>query len=161
MPIDAQSHLRRSFCTALLLGAYVLPAAAAPAFELQGKGVQIYTCSSGAGGFAWRLKAPDATLTDSQGNEVGHHFAGPSWQGQDGSLVTGEVETSAAGATGSIPWLILRAKTHAGQGMFATVTAIVRSHTQGGAAPAAGCDEAHAGTETRVAYSAMYSFFPG
>ena len=142
------------------LPAYNMPALGAPAFELQGKGVQIYTCSDGQGGFAWRLKAPDAMLVDGEGREVGHHFAGPSWQGKDGSLVTGEVETAASGGAGAIPWLVLRAKTHAGTGLFASVEAIVRSRTEGGVAPATGCDAGHAGAETQVPYTASYSFFP-
>jgi hypothetical protein len=145
---------------ALVLGCLAVPARAAPAFELQGKGVQIYTCGDGQGGFAWRLKAPDAMLLDGQGNEVGHHFAGPSWQGKDGSLVTGEVETASSGGAGAISWLVLRAKTHSGAGLFASVKAIVRSRTQGGAAPAAGCDASHGGAETQVPYTASYSFFP-
>ena len=60
---------------------------------------------------------------------------------------------------GSIPWLVLRAKSHAGNGIFSPVEYIVRSHTEGGIAPTAGCDQAHIGTETRVGYSAVYVFF--
>ncbi len=136
-------------------------ARAEPAFELTGKGVQIYVCTHSSNGYDWTLKAPDARLLDAQGNDVGHHFAGPSWQGKDGSLVTGESEYTASGTPGSVAWLVLRAKTHSGQGMFATVKAIVRTRTLGGAAPAEGCDAAHANTETQVPYSASYSFFPG
>ena len=134
--------------------------AAAPAIELLGRGVQIYDCAASGAGFAWQLKAPDAMLLDGQGRPVGHHFAGPSWQATDGSLVTGDVVASSSGAAGAVPWLVLRAKSHAGEGIFATVRYIVRSQTVGGAAPGAGCDAGHAGAETRVDYHATYTLFP-
>ena len=142
----------------------VLPAqAASPAvIVLLGTGTQVYACTQGATGFAWQLKAPDAILTDAAGHRIGHHFAGPSWQAEDGSTVTGEVLVS-SGATqaGAIPWLVLKAKTHGGEGLFSAVDYIVRSATVGGAAPAGGCDPAHSGAETRVDYSATYTFFSG
>ena len=134
---------------------------AAGAMELQGLGAQIYDCAQAGGDFAWELKAPDARLFDAQGQDVGHHFAGPSWQSRDGSLVTGQVLASSAGSAGSIPWLVLRAKSHSGTGVFAAVTYIVRSRTAGGVAPAAGCDAGHAGAESRVDYNATYTFFSG
>ncbi len=62
---------------------------------------------------------------------------------------------------GAIPWLVLRAKSHAGDGLFAKVAYIVRSATEGGSAPTAGCDAAHVGAEARVGYRATYTFFPG
>ena len=151
--------------TALLGGLAVSAASALPAHAaaivLTGTGAQIYTCAQAEGGYGWKLKAPDAVLTDAAGRRVGHHFAGPSWQSDDGSLVTGEVlVASPAPQAGAIPWLVLAAKSHTGQGSFAGVAYIVRSATQGGVAPAAGCDAAHAGSETRVDYSATYTFFP-
>ena len=142
-----------------LAAAVALPTAAraADAIELQGKGVQIYTCAADG----WRLKAPEAVLTTAQGQEAGRHFAGPSWQAKDGSTVVGEPIASGASDAGSIPWLILRAKSHEGEGSFAAVRYIVRTRTSGGVAPASGCDSAHAGSETRVDYGATYTFFPG
>ena len=140
----------------LLAGAAPLPGAVA----LQGRGVQIYDCIAAPGGFAWRLKAPDARLFDARGQDVGHHFAGPSWQAADGSTVVGEVVASSAGAAGAIPWLVLRVKSHAGTGLFGPVTYVVRSQTIGGAAPDGGCDKDHLGAQARVGYSATYTFFP-
>ena len=148
----------------LLAATGVLPAqAAGPAvIVLLGKGTQIYGCTQAATGFAWRLKAPDAILTDTAGRRIGHHFAGPSWQAEDGSTVTGEVlVASEATQANAIPWLVLKAKTHSGEALFSAVAYIVRSATVGGAAPASGCDLAHAGAETRVNYSATYTFFSG
>ncbi len=137
-------------------------AGAAEVLTLLGRGVQVYRCEAAAGAFAWTLRGPDAALLGGDGRVVGHHFAGPSWQATDGSLVVGEVVASGtppAGAAGAIPWLVLRAKSHAGAGSFATVTYIVRGATAGGVAPAGGCDAAHAGAEARVAYTATYTLF--
>lgn len=134
--------------------------------ELQGRGFQIYACQtvSGdpvSGAFAWRLKAPDASLQDASGREIGRHFAGPSWRAQDGSIVVGEVLVSSpAPQPDAIPWLLLRAKSHAGEGLFASIDYIARTHTQGGLAPVSGCDRAHAGDEARVPYQASYLLFP-
>lgn len=134
--------------------------------ELRGVGVQVYACQSSSSaamssGYGWRLKAPDASLRDSSDAEVGRHFAGPSWRARDGSTVVGELlASSPAPMSGAIPWLLLRARSHAGQGLFTSVGYIVRTHTQGGLAPATGCDHAHAGDESRVPYQAVYLLFP-
>ena len=156
--------MRRMVLLGFLAAAGVLPAqAASPKVTvLLGEGAQIYECRQTATGFAWRLKAPDATLTDAAGRRIGHHFAGPSWQAEDGSIVTGEVLAAGdAMQADAIAWLVLKAKTHSGAGLFSAVSYIVRSATVGGAAPASGCDPAHSGAETRVGYSATYTFFSG
>ena len=149
---------RLALVAALLLAA--APAlAAGEAIELLGKGAQVYVCEAGAS--AWRLKAPDAVLLDAAGQQVGTHFAGPSWRALDGSTVVGEVlAASPSPQAGSIPWLVLRAKSHDGGGRFAVVTHIVRTRTAGGAAPATDCDADHAGVEARVPYTAVYTLFP-
>jgi hypothetical protein len=134
--------------------------AAGEAMKLRGTGAQIYTCEASPAGFRWRLKAPEATLLDDEGADFGRHFTGPSWQARDGSTVAGEVMVSnTAPQPGSIPWLLLRAKSHSGSGAFASVAYIARIHTEGGLAPANGCDATHAGAERRVPYSAFYVFF--
>ncbi len=149
----------------LLLGFLALAGqahAAAPAIVLLGKGAQVYACAQTDTAYAWKLKAPDAILLDPAGRQVGRHFAGPSWQAEDGSTVVGAaVATGLAPQAGAIPWLVLTAKSHAGEGVFSDVSYIVRSATQGGAAPATGCDADHAEAELRVDYSATYTLFPG
>jgi hypothetical protein len=137
-------------------------AAKAPAIEAFGKGVQIYTCKASAGSYAWSLKGPEASLQDAKGNPIGKHFAGPSWQASDGSTVVGQpLNLSPSPDAGAIPWLVLQAKSHSGDGLMAHVQYIVRTRTEGGVAPATGCDAAHAGNEVRVPYSAVYLFFRG
>jgi hypothetical protein len=134
--------------------------AAGEVIELRGTGAQVYTCEASPSGFGWRLKAPEATLLDDAGAEFGRHFAGPSWQARDGSTVVGEVVVSdPAPQPGSIPWVLLRAKSHSGSGAFASVGYIARIRTDGGLAPANGCDATHTGAERRVPYSAFYVFF--
>ncbi|HUB90828.1 MAG TPA: DUF3455 domain-containing protein [Dyella sp.] len=132
------------------------------AIEAFAKGVQIYSCKGAGGSYAWALKAPDASLSDAKGHALGKHFAGPSWQAEDGSVVVGEpLNVSPSPDPGAVTWLVLRAKSHTGQGDMASVQYIVRTRTEGGVAPPTGCDAAHAGAEVRVPYSAVYLFFRG
>jgi hypothetical protein len=134
--------------------------AAGEAIELRGIGAQVYTCEALPSGFGWRLKSPEATLLDDAGAKFGRHFTGPSWKAGDGSTVVGEVVAHGpAPQPGSIPWLLLRAKSHSGSGAFASVGYIARIRTEGGVAPASGCDATHTGVERRVPYSAFYVFF--
>jgi hypothetical protein len=133
-----------------------------PAIEAFGKGVQIYSCKATNGVYAWSLKAPDASLLDAKGQAIGKHFAGPSWQANDGSIVVGEaLNASPSPDAGAIPWLVLHAKSHSGAGIMSTVQYIVRTRTEGGVAPSSGCDAAHVGHEVRVPYNAVYQFFRG
>jgi hypothetical protein len=136
--------------------------AAHPAFQATGEGVQIYLCTAADDGTLWKLKAPEASLLDAAGGTIGRHFAGPSWQAADGSTVVGEVVTAtAAPRPADIPWLILRAKSHDGQGEMADVSYIVRMATEGGTVPSSGCSSGQVGAEERVPYRATYLFFRG
>src|SRR5262245_16959650 len=123
-------------------------------------GVQIYTCTRNpAGATAWILKGPDARLFDPQNKPVGKHYAGPTWEGLDGGKVVGEVKTSMpAPVDKAVPWLLLDVKSHEGSGGFTQAQAIVRMARPGVAAPGDGCDEARAGQELRVPYTAIYVF---
>jgi Protein of unknown function (DUF3455) len=131
--------------------------------ELHGSGVQIYECRSsspGAAQFAWSLQAPAADLADRSGKDVGRHYEGPTWEANDGSKVVGELVARDPGPVPSaIPWLLLRAKSTAGKGIFARVQFIQRLDTVGGQPPQTACDSAHSGQRTRVAYSAEYYFY--
>ena len=128
-----------------------------------GKGVQIYACTAtlaDPGKFDWTFKAPEADLTNKGGKKIAKHYGGPTWEANDGSKVVGEVQKKAdAPRPGAVPWLLLKAKTNEGTGTFARVTYIQRVDTEGGVAPAAGCDQAHVTTEARVDYRANYYFY--
>jgi len=142
------------------------PAAVAPPegtkliLSAQAEGVQIYACEAKDQGFAWVFKAPEAALFDTGGRQILHHFAGPSWKADDGTTLVGELVAKAdAPAPGSIPWLLLKAKSHEGTGMLAKAGFIRRIETKGGNPPSGGCDKAAAGQEARMRYSATYEFY--
>lgn len=140
-----------------------VPGTAVLTRALHGSGVQIYECRSGPPGaapFAWSLQAPAADLADRSGKDIGRHYEGPTWEANDGSKVVGELVARDLGPVPSaIPWLLLRAKSTAGKGIFAKVRFIQRLDTVGGLPPQTGCDSAHSGQRTRVAYSAEYYFY--
>ncbi len=90
---------------------------------------------------------------------VGSHGAGPVWKLKDGSSVMGTmVAQEKSPLSGAVPWLLLQAKNPQGPGVLSGVTYIRRSDTKGGAAQG-DCDAAHLGTESRVHYSATYTFY--
>jgi hypothetical protein len=124
-------------------------------------GVQVYACRAGADAkFVWTLKAPDAELKDADGKVIGSHFAGPGWKLKDGSEVTGKAAAHVdSDDPGSIPWLLVDAVSHSGNGLLTKVTTIQRVHTHGGKPPAAGCDESHPDAETKSNYTADYYFY--
>src|SRR5271154_3934206 len=111
--------------------------------RLHAVGVQVYQCQPAKNDptlFEWAFKQPEADLSTEAGKSVGKHYAGPTWEAHDGSKVIGEVVArSDSPKSGSIPWLLLRAKTTSGVGLFSGVTSIQRLDTVGGSAPAGGC----------------------
>jgi hypothetical protein len=123
-------------------------------------GVQIYGCVAKDQGFAWVLTAPDAAVFDGEGRQIMTHFAGPSWKTPDGTVVVGEIMAKADAPTpNTVPWVLLRAKSHEGTGLLSQTAFIRRIDTKGGTAPAAGCDAGHVGQEVRIRYSAVYEFY--
>jgi uncharacterized protein DUF3455 len=142
------------------LPAAIKPGDLKPYLAVPAKGVQIYVCNKGEGGnWTWAFKAPEAELFDTAGTLIGKHYGGPSWEGTRGGKVVGAVKSSAdAPAANAIPWLLLDIKSREGAGGFAEAAGILRVSTVGGRAPAAGCDEVHAGSELRVPYTATYYF---
>jgi Protein of unknown function (DUF3455) len=133
------------------------------------KGLQIYTCKAKAEpnsadakpAYEWTLKAPSAELFDDQGQLVGKHYGGPTWEMQkDHSLVVGAVSAKAnAPQPDAIPWLLLKAKSHKGEGILSSVSWVQRLDTVGGKAPATGCDQEHQNAEAQVPYTANYYFY--
>ena len=132
------------------------PASETLALETAATGVQIYECSAGK----WNFKAPEADLFDRAGNKVGTHYAGPTWESNDGSKVVAALTArSDAPNAGAIPWLLLTAKSTAGNGVFGRTRSIQRVSTVGGTTPAEACNEAQAGKVARVNYTAIYYFY--
>lgn len=140
-----------------------VPAAQTLSLVSSATGVQIYECSAGKtdpAKFEWAFKAPEADLFDLSGRKTGKHYAGPTWESNDGSKVVGEVKARDDGPdANAIPWLLLSAKTTSGAGVFGQTKSIQRLHTAGGKAPAEGCDREQLGKQARVAYRATYYFY--
>jgi hypothetical protein len=127
------------------------------------EGVQIYACYSVADGYAWRLLAPRATLTGDNGQPLGRHYAGPTWEAGDGSKVVGVRESGVSVDPTAVDWLRLKAdSTTAGPDgdRLTATTYIQRINTAGGRPPAAGeCDEDTVAEQREIPYSADYVFF--
>ncbi|POZ53576.1 DUF3455 domain-containing protein [Methylovulum psychrotolerans] len=124
------------------------------------QGEQVYQCTFSQGQYAWQYLAPEAVLRNNQGQVIGKHFAGPTWEAADGSKVTGKVlEKLDVSPDTSVPWLLLEAVGHEGKGLLAQTRFITRIKTVGGLPPVSGCNSNHLGSEKRVAYTADYVFF--
>jgi hypothetical protein len=146
------------------------PAGTTLLMHLYAVGSQIYTCTAvpadaDAGTsmtYKWNFKAPDATLYDATCAAVGTHFAGPTWKWTaDGSSVKGMARASVTPDPSAIPWLLLTAISHDGQGVMTPVTYVQRLDTSGGTAPITGCDATAVGHDQAVPYSANYYYYSG
>jgi hypothetical protein len=129
-------------------------------FHADAEGVQIYTCqASAAAAPAWVFTEPEAELFDRHNHLVATHYKGPTWQARDGSTVVGSKLAAAMPDPSAIPWLLLQAASHTGDGLMSKVTFIQRLNTTGGLAPTTGCDAEHVGAMARVDYTATYYFY--
>ena len=157
-----------SFPVVAQVSAHVVPQQLQPPanerllLEVHASGDQVYTCTNDASQFAWTLKAPDARLFDKDGKPFGKHFAGPSWEANDGSRVTGKaVANSPSPDPSSIPWLLVTVVSHDGSGVLSRVTSTSSALTLTAAkAPASRTVTlSHVIQEVRVPYSADYRFY--
>jgi len=123
---------------------------------LSATGVQIYECRAGAAGapLQWAFREPRAELVQ-DGRRIGRHYAGPTWEHEDGSVVTGRptARVDAPKPGDDIPWLRLDIASRRGAGAFADLGAIQRVNTNGGAL-AGPCPEA--GRVSEVPYTSDY-----
>lgn len=140
-----------------------VPATQTLAVSLQARGVQIYECGvskADPARFEWIFKAPEAELFDQAGKKIGKHYAGPTWEAEDGSKVVGAAKARDDGPdANAIPWLLLSAMSAEGNGIFGRTQSVQRLNTVGGKAPADGCDQAQLGKVARVNYRATYNFY--
>src|SRR6185437_6997667 len=164
MPIVRNTALALFLSSASVLSASAqtpLPdAIAAPGeavvLSVHAEGAQVNECKAGADGkLAWAFREPIATLL-LDGKTVGRHYAGPTWEHNDGSAVIAKVAGSAPGATPhDIAWLKLSVVSQRGSGVLTGVITVQRINTQGGKLDGA-CDKA--GTFSSAPYSAEYVF---
>jgi hypothetical protein len=120
------------------------------------EGAQVYECKAdGSGQLVWQFREPIATLI-LEGKTVGRHYAGPSWEHMDRSVLVAKPVGRAPGvAQRDIPWLKLEVTERRGEGLFSGVTTIQRINTQGGATDGA-CERA--GALLSMPYAADYVF---
>lgn len=123
---------------------------------LHARGFQIYLCRPEG----WVLKAPEALLYDQQGTAIGKHFAGPTWQHNDGSHISAKLAAKVdAPDPTAIPWLLLDVTSHSGDGILSRITSIQRINTAGGLPPASPCADSNREAEHKSPYSADYYFY--
>ena len=127
------------------------------AFHTYAVGVQVYKWN----GTAWVFIEPVANLYADKGfrGQVGTHYVGPTWESNSGSKVVGRrvLGTGCTPDTNSIAWLLLKAVSNDGPGIFSSVTFIQRVNTVGGLAPTE--PGTTFGQEARVPYTAEYYFY--
>jgi len=130
-------------------------------------GVQIYNArqkpDSDPAEYEWVFVSPSATLFNDKNEQVGTHFAGPSWQLESGDRINGQQFTPARVknmASSSIDWLLLMPKVGSTPtGIFEDVIYIQRIATTGGKAPAT--PPTSASETIGVDYTAVYRFTKG
>src|SRR5262249_61976911 len=79
----------------------IKPSGMAVFLEVPATGSQVYACGKNqAGAWAWNFKAPDAELFDTSKNKIGKHYAGPTWEGNDGGKVVAAAKGKAPAPDG-------------------------------------------------------------
>ena len=138
-----------------------VPAGHVQSMHTTGSGEITYECreKKTGGGQEWAFVAPVATLTDPQGKVVGKYFAGPTWEANDGSKVTGKQLAVSPAPTGNIPLQLVQANPATGEGAMKGVSFIQRLQTVGGVAPALPCGAEQLGQKQVVPYRADYVFY--
>jgi len=138
------------------------PAGEELVLQARASGAQIYACRQGTEGkIQWILAGPEAQLHDQKGSVIGRHYAGPTWKLSDGSEVRGKAIAQVDSPDAdSIPWLLVTATSHSGNGALTRVTSIQRIHTRGGQAPSvSACNPSRLDSEVRSNYTADYYFY--
>lgn len=116
-------------------------------------GVQIYRWN----GSAWAFVAPEANLyaDPSFNGKIGTHYAGPTWEANNGDKVVAARVNGCSPDPESIAWLLLEAVE--GPGLFGKTSYIQRINTVSGLAPKrAGT---FVGEEVRMPYTTDYLFY--
>jgi hypothetical protein len=122
-------------------------------FHANAVGVQIYRWN----GTSWAFVAPEAVLFDNDGNVVGIHYGGPTWETASGSIARAARVAGAVVDETAIPWLLLGVTYSDGPGVLNGTTFIQRVNTVGGLAPST--PGTAVGQEARIYYEAEYFFY--
>lgn len=109
--------------------------------QVHAAGAQIYECKADASGrTSWQFREPIASLFR-DGKTVGRHYAGPTWQIEESSIVGKGVGRAPGATTKDVPWLKLDVSDRRGDGPLKDVTTVQRINTAGGNLGGA-CEEA-------------------
>jgi hypothetical protein len=130
-------------------------------FEAKGK--QIYKASLKGDQLGWGRSVPKATLYDSKGKKAGTHYAGPTWEAEDGSKLVLDDKTKVKGAPSrdpkvDVPLLRLEVKAKGKVGVLNSVGYVLRLNTRGGLPPR-GLTPEDIKSEIEVPYTATYVFY--
>ena len=139
-----------------------VPAGQMQMMSTRGTGEITYECREKkdmAGQYEWAFVGPVATLYDADKTMVGKYYAGPTWEANDGSKVTGKQVAVSPAAPGSIPLQLVKTDPAMGAGAMTGVSYIQRLNTKGGVAPTMACDAMGKGKRQVVAYEADYVFY--
>lgn len=139
-----------------------VPAGAMQKMVAVGSGEITYECREKkdmAGQYEWAFVGPVASLKDMNGTVVGKYYAGPTWEANDGSKVTGKQLAVAPSTPGNIPLQLVKTDPATGMGAMQGISHIQRLKTVGGVAPAAACAMANKGERQQVTYQADYVFY--
>ena len=154
-PVQADSDARTPEVPSPLCDDINAPAGHRVKFRAFAVGVQIYEWT----GTGWLFKGPEADLYADAGlnGKIGIHYAGPTWEANDGSVVVGSSPVRCPLSPADIPWLLLTADSLEYPGLFSNITYIQRVNTEGGIAPSN--SGSFVGEVARVAYTAEYYFY--
>ncbi len=117
-------------------------------------GVQAYRWN----GKSWIFVEPIATLFNDESfhKKFGVHYAGPTWESNNGGKVVAARQEGCTPDPTAIPWLLLRTVTADVPGVLGKVTYIQRVNTKGGLVPTA---PGSAVGVVEVPYSTEYYFY--
>ena len=141
-----------------------VPAGHSLALTLLGAGDLAYECKAKVdmpSVYEWTFAGPTAVLYDKTSKAaVGKYYAGPTWEANDGSKVSGkQLGVSPSMTPASIPLQLVQTGTPTGTGAMSGITFIQRMNTKSGVAPKDGCSAGNAGTKVMVKYEADYLFY--
>jgi hypothetical protein len=69
--------------------------------------------------FEWIFKAPEAELFDKAGKRIGKHYAGPTWESDDGNKAVGAAKRATMVRPQRDSWLLLTATSAKGNSILA------------------------------------------
>ncbi len=129
------------------------------------KGVQVYRCvalKDDAAKGEWAFQGPETELFSNAGMSrlIGRLTPGPTWEGIDGSKVSGAIKAATpAPAPESVRWLLFEVTSKSGSGLLENISSVQRVDTAGGRPPPGHCSKNQLDATIRVPYTATFHFY--